>query len=80
MYICVYCIVIRGPQVHQSLTGEFDLYATAERRNVLPQLNVHLRCVWYCFNSRARWCKGWRWEECRIIRFDTNTATGKDID
>ncbi len=47
MYICV--IVIRGPQMHQSLTGEFDLYARAERRNVLPQLIVHLSCVWYCF-------------------------------
>ncbi len=44
-------IVIRGPQVHQSLTGEFDLYARAERRNVLPQLNVHLHCVWYCFTT-----------------------------
>ncbi len=30
MYISI--IVIRGPQVHQSLTGEFDLYVRAERR------------------------------------------------
>ncbi len=51
IYIYIYCIVIRGPQVHQSLTGEFDLYVMAECRNVLPQLNVHLRCVWYCFNE-----------------------------
>ncbi len=50
MYINVYMyIVIRGPQEHQSLKGEFDLYFRADRRNVLPQLNVHIRCVWYCF-------------------------------
>ncbi len=48
-------IEIRGPQVHQSLTGEFDLYVRAERRNVLSQLNVHLRCVWYCFTVLQKW-------------------------
>ncbi len=25
--------------------------------------------------SRVRWYKGWRWEESRIIRSDTKTAT-----
>ncbi len=51
-YIDVYMyIVIRGPQEHQSLTGEFDLYFKAERRDVLLQLNVHLCCVWRRFRS-----------------------------
>ncbi len=42
-------IVIRGPQEHQSLMGEFDLYFKAERRDVLSQPNIHLCCVWHCF-------------------------------
>ncbi len=42
-------IVIRGLQEHQSLTGEFDLYFKAERRDVLPQPNIHLCCVWRRF-------------------------------
>ncbi len=50
-YIDVYMYtVIRGPQEHQSLMGEFNLYFRAERRDVLPQLNVHLCCVWRRFN------------------------------
>ncbi len=36
--------------MHQSLTGEFDLYVRAERRNVLSQLNVHLCCVLVLFS------------------------------
>ncbi len=43
-------IGIRGPQEYQSLTGEFDLYFKAERREVLQQLNIHLCCVWRRFN------------------------------
>ncbi len=49
-YIYIYIIVIRGPRVHQSLTGSF-IFDKTKHRNVLLQLYVHLYCVWRYFTT-----------------------------